>query len=93
MPELLVTYKYYLFQVFPYFSYEASRAGPISNIRASPVLITYSMQNYKGHYYEIMCMNSMYSTCVNSMCSIAGTIHYNEFLDMMLGKKSTVLKL
>ena len=52
---------------------------------ASPVLITYSMQNYKGHYYEIMCMNSM--------CSIAGTIHYNEFLDMMLGKKSTVLKL
>ena len=85
MPELLVTYKYYLFQVFPYFSYEASRAGPISNIRASPVLITYSMQNYKGHYYEIMCMNSM--------CSIAGTIHYNEFLDMMLGKKSTVLKL
>jgi allograft inflammatory factor 1 len=23
----------------------------------------------------------------------SGTIHYNEFLDMMLGKKSTVLKL
>jgi allograft inflammatory factor 1 len=28
---------------------------------------------------------------VGSLC--AGTIHYNEFLDMMLGKKSTVLKL
>ena len=85
MPELLVTHKYYLFQVFPYFSYEASRAGPISNISLSSSDHLQYMQNYKGHYYEIMCMNSM--------CSIAGTIHYNEFLDMMLGKKSTVLKL
>ena len=31
-------------------------------------------------------MRKLYFLC-------AGTIHYNEFLDMMLGKKSTVLKL
>ena len=43
-----------------------------------------------------LCVHVCPYDCVYYCCSylrLAGTIHYNDFLTMMLGKKSSVLKL